>query len=421
MNGSNVSYMDLLSRRGFIGLLLAASLGRLAAGLIPFGLTAVYMQGNDFLSAGVASICFMFASSLTAPVRGRIIDRYSPKVALPVMTLLTTISLCFGFILLNDGDALYYGASCVLVASAVAPLNSVVLRSTWSIVAPDEDERRALHALDSILEESVFVCSPLLVAALWTFMGPQWAILLGSAIILFGTLLLFYFAYRSGSQVIDVFEAKTLPKKAPRLFKKPIVLTASGLVLSLPMLSFALAIGFCNIAFSPWSSIHSTVAFTGVLAAATSVGGMVGGLMYGKLKLSDRRAGIAYFVMPCLSAVFILFMACSTRSIYSLAIAFMVGLAMTPMFITAFVRVPKMFARKNINEANASVGATYNVGAGIGALLAGYLIENYTLPFTFCIAALIAISTIALAALVALKCQRSQPVTRESKIGTGLL
>ncbi|WP_143481862.1 MULTISPECIES: MFS transporter [Pseudomonas] len=415
MDISSVSYKSLLSRRGFVGLLLSASLGRLAAGLIPFGLTAVYMQEDEFLSAGVASICFMFASSLTAPVRGRIIDRYSPKVILPVMTFLTAISLFFAFVLLRSNDTIYHGTFFVLIASAVAPLNSVVLRSTWSIVAPNEDERRALHALDSILEESVFVCSPLLVAVLWSFIGPQWAILLGSATVLLGTLLLFYFAYRSGPQVIDVFEAKTLPKVVVRYFKKPIAMTAPGLVLSLPMLSFAFTIGFCNIAFSAWSSFYSTVAFTGVLAAVTSVGGIVGGLIYGKLKLSDRHAGIAYFAMPCLSAIFISFIAFSTSSIFSLAIAFVVGLAMTPMFIAAFVRVPKAFARENINEANASIGATYNVGSGIGALLAGYLIETYTLSFAFYTVVFFTISTIALAVLIALKLQSRQPVTREPK------
>ena len=403
MDDNRVSYWSLLLRRGFSGLLVAVGLGRLAAGLIPFGLTAVYMQEDQFLSAGIASICFMFASSLTAPVRGRMIDRYSPKVALPIMTALTTVLLCCGFLLLRSDEAGYYGALLVLLASAVAPLNSVVLRSTWSIVAPNEDERRALHALDSILEESVFVCSPLLVAALWALMGPQWAILLGAVAVLSSTLLLFAFAYRSGEQVIVVFESRTLSKRCPGFLKKPILLTSPGLVLSLPMASFALTIGACSVAFAAWSSFYTTVTFTGVLSAATSVGGIVGGLIYGKLKLSDEQASFSYFVMPCVSALAVLFMAFSTNAFFSLLVAFVVGLVMTPMFVAAFVRVPRLFSREHINEANASIGATYNIGAGVGGLLAGYLVESYTLPFAFYSVVLASLSVAVVGVVVFLK------------------
>ncbi len=278
-NRIDISYRMLLQRRGFIGLLVAASMGRLAAGLLPFSLTAVFVQSQSFLTAGIVSLLFMLASSVTAPVRGRMIDQYSPRLALPVMTALATLSLVLGFVYLRSSSTSMYGVFWVLFAACVAPLNSVVLRSTWSIIASNEHERRALHALDSVLEECVFVCSPLLVTVLWVLIGPQWAILLGAATISMGTLLLFYFAYRSGRKVVAVFEARLQAKVSRSHFRKPIVMTAQGMALSVPMLCFALVIGFSSLAFAAWSTVYVVVAFTGVLAAATSAGGIIGGLI----------------------------------------------------------------------------------------------------------------------------------------------
>lgn len=89
MSHSQTSYRTLLAKGGFPGLLLAVSVGRLSSGLLPFGLTALFVQGERYLSAGIVAVCFMFMSSSTAPWRGRYIDRHGARRALPLFSMAT--------------------------------------------------------------------------------------------------------------------------------------------------------------------------------------------------------------------------------------------------------------------------------------------------------------------------------------------
>lgn len=387
MANSSVSYRALLAKRGFAGLLLAVCVGRLSSGLLPFGLTALFVQGDQYLSAGIVSVCFMFATSATAPWRGRYIDRHSARLALPRFALISIACVTGGFAMLHLSHAKLIGAELVTVGAALTPLNSVVLRSIWSRIAPDEGERQALHALDSLLEEGIYVLTPLLVSALWALVGPDWAILLAGFSIGGGTFLLFRFAQYAGATVSIVLDethdVPAVSADSKRRTRRLLVFTQPGLALAGPMFGFSLTMGVGAIAYAAWSSAHYTASLTGVFASLGSAGGLVGGLVYGKLRMSNPTASKLYLAMPAFVGLCTLPMLWTTSAAMACCVAFVAGMVMTPMFIAAFVRVPLTFDKAYFNEANASIGATYNVGSGLGSLLAGALVQRGLLHAAF--------------------------------------
>lgn len=405
MTTDQVSYRALLAKQGFAGLLLAVSVGRLASGLIPFGLTAVFVQGASYITAGVVSMCFMFITSFTAPWRGRCIDRYSPRRMLPLFAASSVLVIGLGFVVLHFAVGKVFGVFLVCIGSALTPLNSVVLRSIWSLIAPSEAERKALHALDSLLEEGVYVLSPLLVAALWLAVGPDWAILLACFAIAAATGLMFWFGRSAGPDVAAVL-AKTNhdhPGSSGGKQSKrglAVIFTPPGLALTIPMFGFALSMGFGGITFAAWSSMYYVASLTGVLAALSSLGGVVGGLIYGKIQISDSRAVTLYLAMPAFVGLCTLPMLVSSSAVVAGAVAFFGGLVMTPMFIAAFVRVPSTFAKENFNEANASIGSAYNLGAGLGGLIAGVLVERGFLHVAFLASALVPLAAAVVAGAI---------------------
>ncbi len=70
MSNNAISYRTLLNKPGFVGLLFAVSVGRLASGLVPFGLMAIFAQGEKFMLAGGVSAIFMLVTSLSGPWLG---------------------------------------------------------------------------------------------------------------------------------------------------------------------------------------------------------------------------------------------------------------------------------------------------------------------------------------------------------------
>ncbi len=385
MKAEKTSYRTLLAKPGFAGLLLAVSAGRLASGLIPFGLMAVFFQTDKYLSAGVVSVCFMLAASLSAPWRGRLIDRASAQVVLPWLAAASVIANALAFLALHGGTSMVPGVALTCVGAALAPINSAVLRSIWSAISPDEMERKALHALDSTLEECVYVVAPLVVGSLWFMVGPSWAVLAGGIAIALGTGMLFFFARRAGEEVWRVLQHKSAPAsgESATAKRRGVVFSPAGLALTIPMFSFALCMGMGSIAFAAWSAKHYAASFTSILAALGSVGGVVGGLLYGKASVSDEVTSKLYLWMPACVGVATIPMLLSTSAGMASIVALCSGLVMTPMFIAAYMRVPATFARDNLNEANASIGSSYNLGAGLGSLLAGVMVERLTLESAF--------------------------------------
>src|SRR5476649_1752232 len=77
--------------------------------------------------------------------------------------------------------------------------------------------------------------TPLLVALIWSTIGPQWAVALGGVAIAMSTASMFFFAYRAGSDVIAVFERKSVAPETEEASKGSIVMSAAGLALTMPM------------------------------------------------------------------------------------------------------------------------------------------------------------------------------------------
>lgn len=378
MSIEKISYRGLLRLPGYAGLLLAVCVGRLASGLIPFGLLAVFVQSDSFMSAGVVSVCFMLASSFSAPWRGRLIDRRSAYRMLPRLALAASGAHVAAFVVFQAGGPSLLGAALVCVGALFAPANGAVLRSIWSQVAPDESHRKALHALDSLLEESVYVLSPLLVGSLWFTVGPKWAILAGAAASVLGTGLLFWFARRAGETVWAQLMRQS-PSKSGTGGRGPmsaVVFTLPGLSLAIPMFGFAMAVGAGSITFAAWSAQFHVVSLAGLFAGLGSLGGVVGGFLYGKAAVSDAKATRLYLWMPAFVGLSMAPLMLSSAVWVAVAAALCSGLVMTPMFIAAYVKVPASFPQAHFNEANASIGAAYNLGSGTGSLVAGALVEH---------------------------------------------
>ncbi|WP_019223706.1 MFS transporter [Bartonella rattaustraliani] len=318
-------------------------------------------------------------------------DQYGAQRILTLSSFLSVSFLVTAFTIIHYGQLI--GALYVIIGSGLSALNNIILRSIWSKITKDETTRKALHNLDSTLEELIYIFTPLIVSSLWAFLGPDSAILLAASSIALGTFLhIFYFAHYAGEHVNSILDEKVGPNTTKRdkatSKRRSIIFTKSGIGLILPMFGFALAMGMSKIIYVAWSSTYYTSSLVGLLSALTSMGGLIGGLLYGKIKLSDQITTKLYFILPMFFGVCMIPMALTSSLIIVLIVSLMVGLAITPLFVAAYMRVPHSFHKKYYNEANALIGSTYNIGSGIGSILVSCLAEYGTIALLFICASL---------------------------------
>ena len=118
---------------------------------------------GSFAFAGGMVGTYLVAMAASAPVQGRVIDRYGPRGALLVTGVVQPLLL--GLLLLAQPLHLALAAIAPLaaLAGAFVPPMSVLTRTLWRYRFEKPDERRTAFAIDSVLIEINFTVGPALI------------------------------------------------------------------------------------------------------------------------------------------------------------------------------------------------------------------------------------------------------------------
>lgn len=378
---SAVSYWKILTNRETGPLLLAANFGRLSGGLVPFGLVAFYTDRNEPVFAGIASVTFMVISSLTAPYKGRLVTRYSPRTAILPMSLIFALLVTAGVSLDVTGFGFAPAITGISAGSAFAPPTPAVVRSVWTNISDTQQMNRALHALDSTTEELTFAISPLITAFLWSTIGPFWSIPIGLFAGLIGNATIVWLASRppASSRVLmtqprtsqgcdNIENTNGTHKRALSLYLRP---SATGLLL--PMLGLGVVMGGLSLVLPSWAGENlGNQSASGLLLAIISFAGFAAGLVFGRLPERWVSARLQYQMSAALISVGALFFSLSDDIVGAICAAILIGVGMTPMFIASYAMVGDYFSGHEHTEINAALGSTFNIGDGLASLLCGF-------------------------------------------------
>ena len=264
-------YRSVLSVPGSPGLMLSALVGRMPLGMSSLAiLLLVRGTHHSYTIAGVSVGAYAFASAGSAPIQGRLIDRFGRMRVMIPMAVAQAIVLV-GFVLASSADA--SGATLVplaALAGGLMPPVSPTARALWRDVFTDPQVRDTAYALDSVVQEVAWVTGPLIVALVVGFTSPEVAVLLVATMCVIGTTLFVRSPLARGSGTRSAHEPRTsvLANHELRAMLAPIALTGVGIG--------AIEVGLPALALHAGSRPAS-----GLLLALWSLGSMVGGLWYG--------------------------------------------------------------------------------------------------------------------------------------------
>src|SRR5215207_5119420 len=348
-------------------LVLSGMLARLPAGMIGLALLLLVRENRgSYAAAGAVSGGYFVATAVGAPISGRLVDRRGQaRILLSRAVIFPSLLAGVCALALLDAPLVLVGAAAA-AAGALMPPVGASLRALWPRLFADAERRAAAYALEASLQEITFIVGPLLVAVLTAAASPVLA--LGAAALFGGT----------GTLLIAVAE----PVRAWRPEEERHAVSILGAlesrgVLTIVGLSACLGLGFggTEVGFPAFAERHGGAELGSIPLALFAGGSLVGGLVAG------ARVTVPPLRLLRVSAVLLtvgLALPILGWSLPSMSVlAFVAGLAIAPVVMSAYGLVDAVAARGTAAEAFSWLTTAVFVGFSVGMALGGTLIDTY--------------------------------------------
>jgi MFS family permease len=391
-------YRSVLSVPGSRALILSAMVGRFPLGMSSLALLLLMRETHhSYAVAGFAIGAYALASAAAAPLQGRLVDRFGRKRVLMPCALAQALALV-AFALASSSGA--GGPGLIVLAAlagAAAPPVPATARALLREVFGEPSVRDTAYALDSVVQELVWVTGPLVVALVVGFSSPEVAVLLVAAVCIVGTTLFVFSPLARGSdrrRQNHERRSGVLSNQELRRLLGPVLLIGMGLG--------ATEVGLPSLALHAGSRPSS-----GLLLAIWSVGSVIGGLWYGARVWNStlsRRHRMLLFAAIVFTAPLILARTIPEGMIGSL----LAGLTIAPVFSCQYALVGRAVRPGSENEAFTWVSASLIAGLAAGSAIGGASIGagGVSAPFV--------ISCLATAVAAALSLRTHEPAGVEA-------
>ncbi|HWL33500.1 MAG TPA: MFS transporter [Gaiellaceae bacterium] len=357
-------------------LVLSGMLARLPAGMIGLALLLLVREGGgSYAAAGLVSGGYFVATAIGAPIAGRLVDRRGQaRILLSRAVIFPALLAGVCALALLDAPLALIGVAAA-AAGALMPPVGASLRALWPRMFVDAELRAAAYALEASLQEITFIVGPLLVALLTAAASPVLA--LGVAAVVGGV----------GTLLIALAE----PVRAWRPEEERHAVSILGAlesrgVLTIVGLSACLGVGFggTEVGFPAFAERHGGAELGSIPLSLFAAGSLVGGLVAGaRVTMSPLR-------LLRVSAVLLTFGLALPLLGWSLpsmaALAFLAGLAIAPVVMSAYGLVDSVAARGTAAEAFSWITTAVFAGFSAGMALGGTLIDAYGAKASFVLA-----------------------------------
>ncbi len=361
-------YRTVLAYSGAWRFSLTALVARLPISISTLGVVLLVTGlGRSYGLAGALSAAYTIANGLSSVVQGRLLDRLGQRVVLPVVAAAYAVGVAGLIISLESGwpEATAFVAA-FLAGAAYPPIGSAV-RARWShVLVGRPGDVQTAYALESVIDEVIFVIGPTVATVLATQWHP-WAAL-GLALLtgVPGTLAL---AAQRGSQPVPHRAAQVRAQRAVMPWP-PVVLLAA--------VSFALGSMFAaaEVSTVAFSAEQHAKPYAGVLLACWSSGSMVAGLITGTIRW--RRAPIARVRVGTLMLALVMVPMTFVGSMLTMGLTlFVAGFAIAPTLIALMSSIEQGVPAGRLTEGIAITHTGLAAGLAPGAALAGLVIDAH--------------------------------------------
>jgi MFS family permease len=371
-------YVALLRTPGAMRFCVSGMIGR--APMSMFGLGTVLLVAattGHYGLAGLVSAAGSIGYAICAPQIAALADRFGQHRVLRPLIAFFALA-CVLFVACAELKApiwLLMITGC-LAGSSMPSLGSMV-RARWSALLPDQGALQSAFALESVVDEMVFVIGPALVTVLATALPPAGVLL---CVVLSVTGTLFFAAQRQTEPPIHPREHQRRrgfadSDRGPGRIAR-VRLPAAGLLTMAPLYLFLGAM-FASIDLSTvdFAQRHGHKPLAGLILGTYAFGSAVGGLWYGSRSWRaplERRFAVTLTLTVAGVATF-----WAQPSLLSLDAGVLVaGLTIAPTLIAGYALIERQARGARQTEAMTWLSSAISIGVAVGSAICGRIIDT---------------------------------------------
>ncbi|HVM26257.1 MAG TPA: MFS transporter [Mycobacteriales bacterium] len=362
------AYLPLLRLPGAVLFCLSALVGRMPISMLGIGsVLLVQDRRGSFTLAGAVAAAYALGLAVGGPLVSRLVDRRGQARVLPWALALSALGMLA--VIAAAGSELpgwTLLASAAVAGGALPPLGACV-RARWASALRRADRAEHLStafALESVIDEVVFIAGPAIVVGLAVLVDPAVGLLAALLLCVAGT-------------VAFVLQRSTEPPvEPPTPGGTRSAITVSGLrTTALAMVCVGVVFGSLEVVMVAFAGEQGRPGAAGVLLPLVALGSGVAGLAYGARAWRtalDRRflialAALSVGVVPLLLAPGIAWMAPA---------ALLAGVAISPTLIASFGLVERLVPVAARTEGFTWLNSGLGVGVAGGSALGGALADG---------------------------------------------
>jgi MFS family permease len=372
-------------------MVLAAFIGRLPLSMVGLGcVLLVASETGSYGYGGAVAAAGAVTTAAAGPLIGRLADTVGQRrILLPVTVVFAASGVAFLAAVKQDWPAWSVFLAAGLAGACIPPVSSMI-RVRWTHLLRGTSRLPAALAMESVVDEFVFIVGPVLVTFLSTTGHATSGVVTAFVLAVVGS-------------VLFAAQRRTEPPPHGHASRNgPTAIRTPGIrVLFVVGAAVGAILGTLEIALVAFADEVDAMSLSGVLIAGLAVGSMASGIGWGTVHWQaplNRRLAVVLPVLALLIVPLLLI-----ESVWVMVpFVVLAGISLSPSLISSFTLAELLVPKSATTEAFTWIGTALGLGVAVGASLAGLVVDEYGANASF----LVAIVPAALAALVVVAFQR---------------
>lgn len=325
----------------------------------------VTARTGSYALAGAMSASFALSGASIGPFGARLVDRFGQARVVPLLAAGEVIFL-LAFVAAAVGDRPAPLQFLLLILSGgLAPNVGACVRSRWANLLSGTPEVRPAFSLEAVIDEMVFIVGPPLVTWLCVQVNPASGVIAAAALVAVGT---GWLSAQRRTQPPPLVHRRERGQRG-LLGGAMVAVTALMLLLGGVFGSFEVT----TVAFAESRGAES---LTGLVLAIYAAGSLTSGLAIGAIRVtgSHGRQLLGYsLVLALVTAPFAFVGSLQVLSV----VAFLAGMTVSPVLITAATLVESAVPAARLTEALTLTVSGLAVGLAMGSTTSGVLVDRF--------------------------------------------